>query len=143
MPDITDKLEKMLPLPVKGAKIAFDTRVKGFGIRVTAAGARSFVLNYHTKSGRERRDTVGSFPDWKTAAARALKPPILNAEPAPIRSASPMSSGRRRLSRRSRSASRPSTCRARVRRRSGNTGAARQHHPAGAGQAQSCRYWLR
>ena len=33
MPDITDKLVKMLPLPVKGAKIACDTRAKGFGIR--------------------------------------------------------------------------------------------------------------
>ena len=37
---------------------------------MTAAGARAFVLNYRTKAGRERRFTIGSFPEWKTAAAR-------------------------------------------------------------------------
>ena len=44
--------------------------MKGFGCRVTAAGARAFILNYRTNSGRERRYTIGAFPDWRTAAAR-------------------------------------------------------------------------
>src|SRR5882762_10014438 len=39
--------------------------------RQTAAGARAFVLNYRRKSdGRERRWTIGSFPNWTTGAAR-------------------------------------------------------------------------
>ena len=43
----------------------------GFGARVTANGARSFVVNYRTKAGRERRYTIGQFPAWKVSAARA------------------------------------------------------------------------
>ena len=38
-------------------------------MRVTAAGAKSFVLNY-TIAGRERRLTIGGYPAWSVAAAR-------------------------------------------------------------------------
>jgi len=67
---LADAIIKKLPKPETGEKITYDTQVKGFGIRVTAKGARSFLLNYRTKLGRERRFTIGAFPDWKTAAAR-------------------------------------------------------------------------
>jgi len=43
---LTDKLVRGLPLPEKGAAITYDAEVPGFGIRVTANDARSFVLNY-------------------------------------------------------------------------------------------------
>lgn len=48
----------------------WDTEVRGFGLRVTRAGAKSFVLDYRT-DGRQRRITIGSYPDWTVAAARA------------------------------------------------------------------------
>ncbi len=67
---LTDRIVKALPPPPSGVRITYDTTVKGFGIRVTAAGARSFVLNYRTRFGRERRYTIGSFPAWQTGAAR-------------------------------------------------------------------------
>jgi hypothetical protein len=67
---LTDAVVKALPLPAKGSRIFYDLGVKGFGIRVTSAGARAFVLNYRTRVGRERRFTIGSFPDWKTGGAR-------------------------------------------------------------------------
>jgi hypothetical protein len=57
-------------MTVTGNKIEYDTEVKGFGARVTAGGARGLILNYRTKAGRERRITIGSRPDWKTATAR-------------------------------------------------------------------------
>lgn len=53
--------------------------VTGFGVRVTKAGARSFIFNYRTKSGKERRYTIGAarFKDgarwtdgWTATAAR-------------------------------------------------------------------------
>lgn len=56
--------------PAKGNKIEYDTEVRGFGCRITAAGAKSFVLNYRTRSGLERRYTIGRFPEWTTSAAR-------------------------------------------------------------------------
>jgi integrase len=68
---LTDRLLRQLPTPARGNKITYDDAVKGFGCRVTAADGRSFVLNYRRKAdGRERRYTIGSFPDWGTTAAR-------------------------------------------------------------------------
>lgn len=66
---LTDKLVRALAPSRRSNKITYDETVRGFGIRVTAAGAKSFVLNYRSK-GRERRYTIGSYPDWSVAAAR-------------------------------------------------------------------------
>jgi integrase len=67
---LTDSIVKKLPAPATGNKLTFDSEVTGFGARVTAGGARAFILNYRTRSGLQRRYTLGSFPDWGTAAAR-------------------------------------------------------------------------
>src|SRR6266851_181926 len=66
---LTDRIVKALRAPVSGNKLHYDAEVKGFAVRVTAAAARAFVLNYRA-GGRERRYTIGSFPDWSTTAAR-------------------------------------------------------------------------
>jgi integrase len=69
----TNKDIPALPLPASGNKIYYDHNIKGFGVRVTAAGARSFILNYRI-GRRERRLTIGSFPDWSlSSAAKAAK----------------------------------------------------------------------
>jgi integrase len=68
---LTDRVLKLLPAPAKGNRIYYDDLVKGFGCRVTAAGARAFVVNYRRKAdGLERRLTIGSFLEWTVAAAR-------------------------------------------------------------------------
>jgi integrase len=70
---LTDTIVKNLPAPKTGNRITYDDgdkAVKGFGIRITAGGSRAFILNYRTRTGRERRFTIGQYPDWKTAAAR-------------------------------------------------------------------------
>jgi integrase len=66
---LTDKIIKALPAPERGNRIVYDD-VAGFGIRVTSGGAKAFVLNYYA-SGRERRYTIGRYPDWPLATARA------------------------------------------------------------------------
>jgi Arm DNA-binding domain/Phage integrase, N-terminal SAM-like domain len=68
---LSDKIVKRLPAPAHGNRITYDDAVKGFGARITAAGAISFVLNYRRKAdGLERRYTIGAFPAWSVAAAR-------------------------------------------------------------------------
>ena len=68
---LTDRSVKLLPAPASGNQLYFDSQVRGFAIRITRAGSRSFVLNYRTKAdARQRRWTIGNFPDWSTTAAR-------------------------------------------------------------------------
>jgi integrase len=68
---LTDNGVKRLPAPARGNRITYDETVKGFGARVTAAGARAFVVRYRRRSDRrERQFTIGSFPDWSVGAAR-------------------------------------------------------------------------
>jgi integrase len=68
---LTNRVVAKLPIPARGNRIAYDDELGGFGCRVTAAGSRAFVLNYYRRSdGRERRITIGGFPEWSAAAAR-------------------------------------------------------------------------
>jgi len=69
---LTDHILKAECLPpAKGNKVYYDSEVRGLGLRVTAAGATSFVFNYHI-NGRERRYTIGPYgrDQWTLAAAR-------------------------------------------------------------------------
>jgi integrase len=66
---LTDAVVRRLEAPDTGNRVRYDGEVKGFGVRVTANGAKAFVLNYRAH-GRERRLTIGSFPDWSVSAAR-------------------------------------------------------------------------
>jgi integrase len=70
---LSDALVRGLLAPASGSRITYDRgpdRVRGFGCRVTAAGTKAFVLNY-TVAGRERRMTIGEYPTWRVATARA------------------------------------------------------------------------
>jgi len=66
---LADKIIRDLRPPASGNRRTYDTEITGFGVRVTAAGARSFILNYYV-AGRERRLTIGAYPAWSVAAAR-------------------------------------------------------------------------
>lgn len=70
---LTDKIVRDLSAPPAGKNqaITYDSEVSGLGCRVTAAGARSFVLDYRTRSGRKRRFTIGRAGEWTIGAARA------------------------------------------------------------------------
>src|SRR5256885_10917496 len=51
-----------------GATIQGAKAPRGFGVRVTASGARAFILNYRLR-GREHRFTIGAWPDWSALKA--------------------------------------------------------------------------
>ena len=68
---LTDALVKRLAPPAKDHKITWDDTVAGFGCRVTAAGARSYVFAYRVKgSGQQRQVTIGAASSWSATAAR-------------------------------------------------------------------------
>lgn len=47
----------------------FDTEVIGFAARVQASGARTFTIDYR-HAGRQRRMSIGRWPEWSLTAAR-------------------------------------------------------------------------
>jgi integrase len=61
-------VRKALP-PARGQTLLWDADVKGFALRITSGGAKSFVVDYRA-DGRQRRFTIGSYPDWSVQAAR-------------------------------------------------------------------------
>jgi hypothetical protein len=67
---ITDAIVRKALPPRTGQCFLWDGEVKGFALRVTARGAKSFVLDYRIE-GRQRRITLGNYPDWTVQAARA------------------------------------------------------------------------
>jgi integrase len=98
---LTDNQLRNLAPPVSGNKVYYDAPNKrgndwtpGFGLRVTAAGARSFILNYRTKDGVERRKTIGAYGTWTLLAARAEAKRLKRAID---QGADPVAEGRERL----------------------------------------------
>ena len=73
---LSEETVKRLPNPKKGNRVTYFAGAmiqgakapRGFGVRVTAAGARAFVLNYRLR-GREHRLTIGAWPDWSALKA--------------------------------------------------------------------------
>jgi len=66
---IVDRFIKNLSAPKVGNQIAYDSEIPGFGVRMTSNGVISFVLNYRV-NGRERRYTIGRYPELTATAAR-------------------------------------------------------------------------
>jgi integrase len=73
---LSEETVKRLPVPDTGNRVTYFAGAtiqgakapRGFGVRVTAAGARAFVLNYRLR-GREHRFTIGAWPDWSALKA--------------------------------------------------------------------------
>ena len=67
---LTDVLIRKLKAPAQGQVTYWDKTLGlvGFGMRISEGGRKSFVL----MRGRERRRyTIGVYPDWSLATARA------------------------------------------------------------------------
>jgi integrase len=56
--------------PEMGNRIEWDEKLPGFGVRITAAGVMSFILDYYV-AGRRRRYTIGRHPEMTASVARA------------------------------------------------------------------------
>src|SRR5579859_7263919 len=59
-------------------RIVFDSALPGFGVRVTPAGKRLFIIRARS-GGRQRKITVGLYPEKKLADARREARGLLDA----------------------------------------------------------------
>lgn len=72
MASLTQTFAKRVKSPESGYDIHWDegnNSIAGFGLRVTAAGIKSFLLNYRVH-GRQRRYTIGQLGAWTAETAR-------------------------------------------------------------------------
>jgi len=72
MPAFSDKNIVSMEPPAKGRKLSFDSHKdapRGFGVRVSPKGKKTFVLRYNA-DGKDRLMNVGEHPTWTLAAAR-------------------------------------------------------------------------
>src|SRR6266446_4733652 len=67
---LNDTTLRSLKAPASGQVTFYDAGLRGFGIRLAAKGARTWVAVYH-RAGRVRRVTLGHYPLMSLGDARA------------------------------------------------------------------------
>jgi hypothetical protein len=72
MPKISKRVVDAADRPTNSDRtFVWDSEVKGFGLMVTARGAKSYVVQYRTPEGRSRRITIGRHGSpWTPEDAR-------------------------------------------------------------------------
>lgn len=68
---VTERAAKSAAVPSNGQAIYFDDDVKGFGVRVTSNGSRSWVVEVR-RGSRSQRITIGKVAEISAAEARRL-----------------------------------------------------------------------
>lgn len=72
MPKLTQRTVDQL-LPKDGQDVfAWDTQLRGFGVRVKPSGTKSFLIQYRNAEGRTRRCVIGQYGVLTAKRARAL-----------------------------------------------------------------------
>jgi hypothetical protein len=66
---ITERNAKSAAVPSRGQAIYFDDDVKGFGVRVTSSGSRSWIIEVR-RGSRSQRITIGKLAEISAADAR-------------------------------------------------------------------------
>ncbi len=66
---LNDQFIKKMKPPERGSRIEFDVDPKGFGVRITATGVKTFLLDYRTID-KHRKYSIGRYPTWSLEAAR-------------------------------------------------------------------------
>jgi hypothetical protein len=75
MPKITKQTVDAITKPAAGQAFTWDEgdgALKGFGVRTTAAGTSSYIVQYRNAAGQDRRMTLGRVGVLTPAQARDL-----------------------------------------------------------------------
>ncbi|MGH8591029.1 MAG: integrase arm-type DNA-binding domain-containing protein, partial [Gammaproteobacteria bacterium] len=75
---LTKSVVERLPAPAAGYTLHWDGELKGFGVRVTARGVRTFVLQRRV-NGKDRRITIGRLGPLTAEQARREAAKLLGA----------------------------------------------------------------
>jgi len=67
---ITAQFADSVAAPDSGVKIHWDSDLKGLGLRVMAGGTKTYILNYRTDRGKQRRMSLGRHGPLGPATAR-------------------------------------------------------------------------
>ena len=68
---LTKRVVDAAELPAAGVRFIWDSELRGFGLRVTVGGSKSYVLQYRMKGKPARRMTLGAHGSpWTTEGAR-------------------------------------------------------------------------
>src|SRR3954452_23660672 len=72
MPKLTDRFIGSLKVPAgKKDRIVFDDECRRLGVRVTVAGSRVFIVQWHDRGAqRKRREPLGTWGSLTIAQAR-------------------------------------------------------------------------
>ena len=90
MPNLTKRLIDSLEPPEERELFLWDSKLTGFGLRLTRSGRKSYVIQYRNAFGRSRRMTLGTTkvltPDAARKEARRLLASVSQGEdPAEVR----------------------------------------------------------
>lgn len=61
MAKLTKKAVEALEAPATGQAFLWDGELKGFGVRVTKAGVKTFIIQYRNVEGKSRRINIGRY----------------------------------------------------------------------------------
>jgi hypothetical protein len=59
MAHLTKRFIESISPPQSGYLIVWDDDLKGFGVRIMASGIKTYIVNYCTRGGRQRRMSIG------------------------------------------------------------------------------------
>ena len=59
---LTQRSIQRIAKPTAGYTLTWDDQLTGLGLRTTANGIKSFIVNYRNGDGTQRRATLGRFP---------------------------------------------------------------------------------
>jgi integrase len=69
---LTKRAIDALTPPVRGEAIVWDTELKGFGLRISSTGRRTYFIHKRTKAGRQVKAKLGVHGDITADEARSL-----------------------------------------------------------------------
>jgi integrase len=68
--EITERIVRESEPPAKGQRFIRDTKLSGFGLRITDTGAKAFIVEARVKHGRPRRITIARCQSMSVMDAR-------------------------------------------------------------------------